>query len=685
MSEHVSVDFETFYIKGEYDSDTYGIFNYVTHERFDAYLVALYDNKGINCAVNPKSFNWDTINGKLWTSFNMGFDRVVFWRLKQLGIVPKHIKPSAWKCTQQLSLYTCGAGSLAEASRLLLGKEMSKEMRDYMNRKTWEDAVVAGKDKELIEYARLDAEHDWHIWEQYSETWPKQEQQLGEMVVKQGFRGVYIDQPKIKEYIQIAKTKAIQAVEALPWINDEYIDITNSDHVLEKGDEWESQPKTWTKVRKKFKKDDGKIPGYGDRTDLWPSVAFRKVILGKPPLSYDALEAECIKYGLTPPPSFDEKTKEYQEFEEKYGDKHEFIKNFRTYKKGNKLVKKFQLMQRRIKPDGYMPYSIKYHGAHTGRDSTMGKWNPKNQTKDNSHFPEINERSLIIAPPGKTLAILDYAAIEARVLAWVVGDTEMLALMAKMSPYESFARSKMGWKGGDLKKENKKMYDGCKASVLGGGYSMGWERFIDSLPIYKMKAEEILGDKRTPKDEADFKAWNDRFEKGRRDNERFDKQDELTKNIWTNALKCILLYRQANPGVVQHWKDLGERFENCEGETFELILPSWRSLKYHQIVNKNDQFWASRGSKESKYYGGKLTENECQAIARDVLVEAKLKVDAAGFPVILDTYDELVCEVDLEKAQEQFNAIKAMMEECPKWLTGCPLSVEGELSPYYKK
>ena len=86
-----------------------------------------------------------------------------------------------------------------------------------------------------------------------------------------------------------------------------------------------------------------------------------------------------------------------------------------------------------------------------------------------------------------------------------------------------------------------------------------------------------------------------------------------------------------------------------------------------------------------KLYGGKITENICQAIARDIMADRMLECERQGLPVVFHTHDEIVCQAPLMDGEEASEKFKTIMNREPEWLKGFPLKTEIEICRRYHK
>jgi hypothetical protein len=364
------------------------------------------------------------------------------------------------------------------------------------------------------------------------------------------------------------------------------------------------------------------------------------------PLSLLKAREQCAKAGIPAPDSFAEKDEGCARWETNYGERHRFVGALRDFRKSNILLRKLEAMKRRIMPDGRMNYDLRYAGAHTLRWAGAGGLNVQNFARE--PWRGIFLRSLLVPAPGKKFVICDLSAIEPRVLAYLAGDEALLdALRNGFGVYEAQALVWGLWQGakGTLKGDNPALYVFIKSLSLGAGYGMGWVRF-----------QSICAQRGIIFSVAEAKAR-------------------------------IAQYRAHNPKVIQLWRrlDYELQLQRRRGMA-RLSLPSGRSLSYPDLTREKGGLWATiqtaEGYRKTKLWGGVITENAVQAIARDIFADGLLRLEKAGINVVLHAHDEVVCEVDPDFDPR---VIVELMTVCPKWIKGLPLAAEAKETSRYVK
>lgn len=299
-------------------------------------------------------------------------------------------------------------------------------------------------------------------------------------------------------------------------------------------------------------------------------------------------------------------------------------------------------------------------------------------------------RTAFVADEGKTFAVADFSAIEARVIAWIAGEKWRLDVFKTHGKiYEASAASMFGvpieeiGKGSDLRSKGK-----VAELALGFGGSIG---ALTQMGADKMGLEE---------DEM-----RDIVNKWR-------KASPAIVQLWRNLEGCA---KQA----VRSGKPLTSKHKNLlfeyNGEVLTIELPSGRKLFYQEPRLQKKMIHRPNGESfevESltymgmdqttkqwvrlDTYGGKLTENIVQAVARDLLAHSMLELDKRGFEIVMHVHDEAVCEIDDydtdEAAQaadwtnaDQLEIMCKIMGEPVPWAKGLPLGADGYITPYYKK
>jgi DNA polymerase len=121
---------------------------------------------------------------------------------------------------------------------------------------------------------------------------------------------------------------------------------------------------------------------------------------------------------------------------------------------------------------------------------------------------------------------------------------------------------------------------------------------------------------------------------------------------------------------------------------FVIRLPSGRMVRYFDPQCSREEGLRAatkKGGPRWKWYGGALFQNSVQSIARDILADAILRLEEHDLNVILHVHDEVILEVDADKADECFTKAVEIMSTPPTWLPKIPLAVEGHILERYEK
>lgn len=370
-----------------------------------------------------------------------------------------------------------------------------------------------------------------------------------------------------------------------------------------------------------------------------------------PVLSPKQLALECAKVGINPPKSLAQDSEVCAAWEDKYGEQYPWVGAMRTYRRCNALLKKLETMHRRIKDwDGRMAYDLKFCGAHTRRWSGGGGFNMQNIPR--AEMFGVNFRNLIEAPEGRTFVICDLAQIEPRCLHWLAGDTAMLdAVRSGLGIYEAFAKanSMAVFEPGTLKHVNAPVYQTAKAMCLGCGYGVGPGKFAVTAPILTVGAY-------TPTiEEAEAAVGN---------------------------------YRARNPKITGLWRSLDNGLRRSVNKDYTLELPSGNLLRYRRITalgGYTGEIMRGGNYVRSKLYGGLLTENLTQSMARDVFADMWARILDRGVRIVMTVHDELVAECDEADAEGVLAIMMEEMSVAPSWAPGLPVAAEGKVTNTYIK
>lgn len=361
-------------------------------------------------------------------------------------------------------------------------------------------------------------------------------------------------------------------------------------------------------------------------------------------------------------------------------------------------IKKLKRMEQVTCADGRSRGMTQYHGTGPGRPAGR-MWNHLNLPRptikmDPEQAVEIIKsrdastvelllgpavevvasslRHAIIADKGKVLMAGDYAGIQARIVLAISGQHDKVALMASGKDVYCDLAEKIHGRKIDKDKDPEERMDG-KAGVLGCGFQMGGDRFWKTKCQHRPKefAHEIVRIYREDWAPCVPKLWG-----GTRKNH---------SGLMDAAVKTV------------HQRTAHEAYGfeyRLEDGWLSVRLPSGRKIWYWNPQatreampwDENDirpsftyQATKTKQLRTIKAFGGLLTENVVMGIERDIMTAGRRNLEREGFPVIMDAYDEAVCEVDEDKVDEKL--FKQCMEDVPGWVKALRIPVAVELWP----
>jgi len=314
-----------------------------------------------------------------------------------------------------------------------------------------------------------------------------------------------------------------------------------------------------------------------------------------------------------------------------------------------------------ISKRGPLPILLNYYGAHTGRASGGDKINLQNLPRGGSL------RKSISAPAGHVVVAVDSAQIEARVVAWLAGQTDLVEDFRNgVDIYSKFASDVYG-------REINKAVDKVerfvgKTCILGLGYGMGKDKFKQTLKIGQggVHVDLSIGD----------------------------------------AERIVNLYRAKYPKIVELWNAAnkalpkmvsGYEYEFGEGVSLRcneqgIYLPNDMLIRYPDLARDEKNYSYSTRKGKINIYGGKVVENVVQALARIVVFNQMAKIDqefrkrdtpTKRFKVVLTVHDEVVAVVPEEMAEKSLNFMSRVMSTPPSWAQDLPVACEGDFALTY--
>lgn len=362
---------------------------------------------------------------------------------------------------------------------------------------------------------------------------------------------------------------------------------------------------------------------------------------------------------------------------------------------------KLEAMTAASSSDGRVRGLLLYHGASTGRWSgrlVQPQNFPRPTVKNVERFiplvlagdyDEIEAeapvlvvissllRSMFRAAPGHQFMAGDFSQIEARVLAWIAEQDDLVDLFASGGKvYEEMAAFIYGLRVDEIGKDSVQRQVG-KGVVLGAGFQMGGKTFAAQV---KVQTGIDLPEEEGVKAIAGYRS-------------KYPKIPQFWYDIEKAAIRAV-----KQPGTTHRVGRADSIKFSMRGQFLWCVLPSGRPLAYAKpLIQDRDTPWGEtkecmtfmgQNSYTRKWvrmaaYGGLLTENVVQAIARDLIAAAMLRLDAAGYRPVLSVHDEVVGEppVGHGSLEEFCESMKAR----PRWAAGLPVAVDGWAGERYRK
>ena len=309
-----------------------------------------------------------------------------------------------------------------------------------------------------------------------------------------------------------------------------------------------------------------------------------------------------------------------------------------------------------ISKRGLMPVPLKYYAAHTGRWGGSDSVNLQNLPSRGDNAGKL--KKAIKPPDGYVIIDADSSQIEARVLAWLAEQNDLVkAFKNGEDVYRIMASAIYNKKNDEITTEERFV---GKTTILGAGYGMGAQKFKAQLKTFGTEVNE------------------------------------------DQARHIIQTYRETYPNVVRLWREAQVALEALTKDSTTSLgrdgvlalapeersirLPSGLLLRYDGLITLRDEKGIQYQYKTrygwNKIYGGKVIENVCQAIARCIIGEQMIQI-SKRYNVVLTVHDAVACIAKEEEAEEAQAYVEECMRWTPAWAKGLPVNCESGYGKNY--
>ena len=307
---------------------------------------------------------------------------------------------------------------------------------------------------------------------------------------------------------------------------------------------------------------------------------------------------------------------------------------------------------------GLLPVPVRYYAAHTGRWGGDDKINIQNLPSRGVNGKKL--KNSMLAPEGYMMVDCDSSQIEARVLAWLAGQDDLVqAFTDKEDVYIKMASKIYNIPEEAVTKDQRFV---GKTTILGAGYGMGAVRFADQLQSFgtHMDVEEARRVIRIYRD-ANWKI----------------------NTLWRDCQNMLVEMSRGNSGSLG---PNGIVKYGADGHNGWILLPSGLKMRYDDLQyeqgERGPEFKYKTRRGYTRIYGGKVTENICQAIARCIIGDQMLAI-AKRYKVALTVHDSVVCCVHEDELKEATRYIEECMSSTAPWAEGLPITCESDNGKSY--
>jgi DNA polymerase len=325
---------------------------------------------------------------------------------------------------------------------------------------------------------------------------------------------------------------------------------------------------------------------------------------------------------------------------------------------GNKSTLEETRTQRfiEIASRGALPVPIRYYAAHTGRFGGDDKINMQNLPSRGANANKL--KKAIIPPPGYTMIDADSAQIEARVLAWLAEQDDLVEAFATgKDVYKKMASAIYAIAEEEVSKDQRFV---GKTTILGAGYGMGAAKFQAQLKTFGVTVD---------------------LEEARRIIDIYRRTNDAITRLWRQAQNALVNLSRGDKAPLGRAGVL-----ELVPEESAIRLPSGLLMRYDDLKfsegEKGIEFHYQTRKGRTRIYGGKVIENVCQAIARCIIAEQMLKINKR-YKVVLTVHDAIAVCVRDSEVEEAQKYVEECMRWVPEWAAGLPVNCESGAGKSY--